>query len=303
MPFVSLLLTLLAATEPATQPTASFTIDPWEKPNVQVFDPDHAPPSLKDFAGDATPNVTWDGGSFTGDWDADRARLTITAIAPIHLSGRTYIRLPKGANETLATHEQGHDRLNADEWSRSARALVEQSTAGFVGSTFEGQGADDAQRQKDAWAKANTRRDHMVNAGCLVLLDRMDELSHTYDYVTQHGTSKRIDTEKGIAAALRHRDLAATRARPALQVRLLQRDRAHIFPPAGGTTLRLPQRVELLEHAVDERGRLGPDAHLEISLVVSLGPQARAGEVGAAEVHGFAIDDHRLGVQGAGNGE
>jgi len=206
---LTLLVSLLAATGPGTQQAPQVVIDAWEQPRVQLLDADHLPPSLTDFVADATPNITWNGVDFTGDWDAAAATLTITGITPLHLSGRTHIRLPKDVEANVRHHEEGHDQLNGNEYARSARAILEEALGGFVGSRFKGVGADDATRQKDAWAAARAQRTRRVNNACLRLLAQMDALSAFYDEVTVHGTSRRVDTDKGIAAALRHRDLMA----------------------------------------------------------------------------------------------
>ena len=58
-----------------------------------------------------------------------------------------------------------------------------------------------------------------------------------------------------------------------------------------------PESIELVENGVDEVEFFGPDAKLEVAFSVGFGAQTGAGEVGATEVHGAAIDNDGFGVK------
>ncbi len=53
----------------------------------------------------------------------------------------------------------------------------------------------------------------------------------------------------------------------------------------------------MLERAVDQGRRFGPDSHLEISESVCLGAQAGAGQIRRTKIHAIGVDNDRLGMQ------
>jgi hypothetical protein len=83
----------------------------------------------------------------------------------------------------------------------------------------------------------------------------------------------------------------------ALQRRLFQRNRADVFSLTTCTLPAFPQGIELLQHAVDQAGRIGPDSHLKIAPTICLGAQSCAGEIRRAEIHFRRVDDDGFGMQ------
>ncbi len=61
--------------------------------------------------------------------------------------------------------------------------------------------------------------------------------------------------------------------------------------------LALPEGIELVEDAFDHFGGGGPDSPFEISAAIGFSAQSRAGEVGAAEIHGSRVDDDCFGMK------
>jgi len=87
------------------------------------------------------------------------------------------------------------------------------------------------------------------------------------------------------------------RASLALDFWFFQWHGADVFAFAGVALLALPEGVELVEDAFDHFGRRGPDSPFEVSAAIGFCAQARAGEVGAAQVHGPGVDHDGFGVE------
>src|SRR5690348_12320160 len=90
---------------------------------------------------------------------------------------------------------------------------------------------------------------------------------------------------------LRYTEIQAELRGPTLQLWLFEGDGADVFALAVRALAAFPEAVEVVLDGVDHLGRFGPDAELEVAFAVGFGAQARAGEVGAAEVHAGVVDD------------
>ena len=59
----------------------------------------------------------------------------------------------------------------------------------------------------------------------------------------------------------------------------------------------LPQRIELPENRIDQRGSCGPNSEFKIPSPIGFSAQPRSGEVRTAQVHAVGVDNDRLEMQ------
>ncbi|OGF09259.1 MAG: hypothetical protein A2W00_07345 [Candidatus Eisenbacteria bacterium RBG_16_71_46] len=174
------------------------TVTPWGPPDTETFDHNDPPGDLPEGEnGDAAPDVQWSATAYGGTWNPGTSTLTITSAGDFTLSGHTNIRLPDNADATLTGHENGHDRLSKDEYDRLAKKKVEDALKGFVGMSFVGTGATDADRLQSAKDQATAERDKRMKRAIDAIKQQMDVLNDKYDDLTEHGSSPTVDTPTG----------------------------------------------------------------------------------------------------------
>jgi hypothetical protein len=209
--FLCLLLPLLVAAAPASQPSGTVSIEAWEAPHQIEFDSKNPPGDLARISNepalaDCGPILAWHGADLQGRWNSYNATLILTQVEAVTFTGFSEIRMPHGVPQIIRDHEAGHDALNALEWKDSAQALADAAAAGIVRMKFIGLGKDDAARQADAWNQARAERDRRFQSVIDALLPRMDALSKRYDELTDHGRSRTVDSKHGVESAWRERN-------------------------------------------------------------------------------------------------
>ncbi|EAZ88061.1 hypothetical protein [Crocosphaera chwakensis] len=220
--------TTLSFAPPALSNT-NVTVNPWGMPMIMEFDPNKSPGTEADptIPGDLPgPPADENGNSllregedafaqpfiqqtFMYQFNSDQnGKITITSIN-VTVSGKTVIHLPNDADDTLKEHENGHDTLNKEEYTKRIEGKLKDSLRDLMGSMYVGEGNTLQEKINNAKAKAEKAiNDRLIQRGIASSTMQMDTLGKKYDKLTDHGKSDTVDTDEGVKEAIKERNKA-----------------------------------------------------------------------------------------------
>ncbi|HSI32411.1 MAG: hypothetical protein ACAI43_10550 [Phycisphaerae bacterium] len=202
-PFL-LLLALVASASRAAEPVSVTKAAPKiERKTFDPADPKSPKPPLKeneialceyvfrievDFRF-APVSVTPTAGGF-------RASVRIDSVA-IRLSMPVTIWLPKGVDDHVRAHEEGHLKI-AETFYKDAQTAARDAAKGVVGAPVEGEGKDKNAAVQAALQKAATGiSDRYVAA----VKGPTDEVEQIFDRITDHSRVRDVMSDAGVKAA------------------------------------------------------------------------------------------------------
>jgi len=126
-----------------------------------------------------------------------RASVRIDSVA-VRLSMPVTIWLPKGVDDHVRAHEEGHLRI-AEAFYKDAQAAAREAAKGVVGAPVEGEGKDKNAAVQAALQKAAAG---ISDRYVVAVKGPTDEVEQIYDRITDHSRVRDVTSEAGVKLAM-----------------------------------------------------------------------------------------------------